>query len=566
MVINEEQVKLLQEIRHSRWSRQSLRPLREHWDYLVKFFQREKKIIISVLALILGQGVLEIVLVLISHQYLQTGSLLSKGISVNNLLILIVISIIAYLIVSFLAIKLEKTAIIRLINDLRARWYKLLLTQTSDEYNLEKKGKLLAKISYHLPMFSMGVTNCLVGLVRWLLFVFIYIVLCFVFGWKLLWWAVFSFVFSFIVAGSAFLIAKKYVIKETTFYSQIIKLVDFSLSDWQFTKFFRRENEALEDFNRLVDLDSYFRVRRELWLRFGASLVFVLLVLFSWFIGKFNSEIYSFLSISANNRFILVILIVYCSRLLYESLRVGLYSVPFLFGLSLSVPPKGIRSLSNLVKAKFKELTIQSAKTKLFKKSKYYKNLKFQFMVGSRYLITGDKLSGKTKLAKLLAGRGEFNRHAWIIKADKRRFFYNDFFRAYKGTYFIDPAFTSGRTLLEIVAGKEKNRLKAEDLLRIDDLIKSHPELTDLFFERADWRLRAEKFVTNSKSCLLLQIAYCLENKPLIVSLDNYWLDLNDPTIDSLLSLLSRELPDSILVFFASQKRSLLDYDAYYEI
>lgn len=566
MAIADEQIKFLRELRGSRWRRQSLRPSREHLQYLLRFFKKEKKIIILTLALIFGQGIIEIVLILISHQYLKPGSAVLKGVNINGLLIIIIAATLLYLIVSFQAIKFEKTAIIRLINNLRERWFKSLLSQSNDEYTLEKKGRLLAKISYHLPMFSTGLANCLVGSIRWLLLIFIFLVLCFIFGWSLIWWLVLSLFFSAIVVLAAFYVAKKYVIKETTFYSQVIKLIDFSLSDWQFTKFFRRENQALADFKHLVDLDSYFRVRRELWLRFGGSAVFVLLVFISWCVGRFGQEISSFLSINASNRFLLIILIVYCSRLLYESLRVGLYSVPFLFGLSLSIPPTGIRPLDKLVKQKFTNLIFQSTKTKLYKNSKYYKKLFFEFSAGSRYLIVGEKLSGKTKLAKLFAGRGEFNRHAWIIKADQERFFYNDFFREYSGAYFIDPEFRSERTILEVVAGKEKSRLQTDDLLRISDLIKAHQELKDIFFEKADWRLRANKLLTNSKSCLLLQVAYCLEVKPHLITLDNYWLDLKDPVIDELLLLLSRELVNSTLVLFSSERRELLDFKECYEI
>ncbi|MFZ4631719.1 MAG: ABC transporter transmembrane domain-containing protein [Patescibacteria group bacterium] len=562
----DEQIKFLRELRDERWSRQSLRPLREHINYLLKFFKKEKKIILFTLALIFGQGILEIILILISHQYIKSGAISTTKVSLIVTLLVIAGAASLYLVVSYLAIKLEKTAVIRLINNLRENWFKSLLSQTNDEYNLEKKGRLLAKISYHLPMLSSGLTNCLLGSVRWLLLVFIFIILCFIFGPKLLWWLILSLILSALVMISAFFIAKKYVIKETTFYSQVIKLVDFSLSDWQFTKFFRRENQALSDFNNLVKLDSYFRVRRDLWLKFGSSILFIIFIFFSWLISYYRQEISAILSVSPDNNFLLIILIIYCSRLLFESLRVGLYSVPLLFGLILSIPPKGIRPLNKLIKHKFKSLIFQSSKTKLYKKSKYYKNLSFEFIVGFRYLISGDRLSGKTKLAKLFAGRSDFNRHAWIIKADKQRFYYNDFFRAYSGSYYIDPAFKSGRSILEIVAGKEKDRVKTDDLLSISNLVNSHKELKDIFFERADWRLRADKFITNSKSCLLLQVAHCLQTKPKFITIDNYWLDLNDPAIDALLLLLEKELKDSSLVFFSKGRRDLLNYNNYYEI
>ena len=173
---------------------------------------------------------------------------------------------------------------------------------------------------------------------------------------------------------------------------------------------------------------------------------------------------------------------------------------------------------------------------------------------------------GKTALAQFFTGNGRYGRRAWIIKADGRRFFYNDFFENYSGFYFIDPYFTSQRTLLEVVTGKEKQFLSNDDFIRITDRVNAHAELRDIFFEKDDWRLNSSKFLTNAKNVLLLQVLYCLEKKPYLVALDNHWLDYRDPAIDALLDLLAQELPQSILVFFATDRRGDRPYDRIYEI
>lgn len=542
-------------------------PTRDNLQYLSRFFRQHKRLGLLALALLFFQGFLEVVLIVLSHRYLKGSGQIHALLNDRNLFFVLLLLSGLYLSIYFLAIKSERTLVIRLINELRLKWFKLSLHQPAGENNLEDKGLLLAKISYHLPLLSTGLTNSLIGLVQWSLLVIILVFLCLVFGYKFLWLLVPVFFISFIIGLSAFYVSKNYVSRETTFYSKIIKLVDFSLSDWHFTKFFSRERSIIKDFNYLVDLDSYFRVRRELWMRFGGGVVFILLIFFSWAFSIFSKPISGFLAVTdINSRFALIIFIIYFSRLLYESLHVGLYAVPFFLGLALSVPPQNPKKLGRENRPGFKELEFKSAKTKFFKKDKYHKNIHFDFVPSGRYLITGPRRAGKTFLAQFLAGNGHYGRRAWIIKADKKRFFYNDFFENYSGFYFIDPLFTSQRTLLEVVTGKEKQYLTNEDFVRITDRVNAYSELREIFFEKDDWRLKAFKFLTNAKNNLLLQVLYCLEKKPFLITIDNYWLDYADPEIDALLNLLTRELPLSILVFFATDRRNICSYNQHYEV
>lgn len=566
MDMEKEQINLLKRRRTSRWDNVRLRPTRRNLNYLKKFFLTQKKLTFFVVFSLFIQGILEIFLIVASHRYLGGNADIYSLIGNKNLIIFIFLGILIYLIASFLAIKSERTIVIRLINDLRLKWFKLSLAKPTGELSLEQHGSLLAKISYHLPLLASGLSNSLASLIRWLVLIFIFIFLSIIFGLKFLWLALAAIVFSFLIGAGGFLVSRNYVIKETTFYSQIIKTVDFSLTDWHFTKTFNREKEAIKDFTELVNFDSYFRVWRDLWLRFSASIVFIILILLSWLVSFYNQQIINFLSVNSSSSFILIIFLIYFSRLLYESLRIGLYSIPFTFGLALSVPRKNPKTLKQLIIPNFKEITFKCSKIKLFKKANYYKDLNFNFLVGGRYLISAAARHGKSILAKSLTGDGRYARRAWIIKADQKRFFYNDFFRCYSGFYYLDPKFTSDRTILEVVLGKEKSRIKEEEFTKLLDLINSHEELKGIFFEKEDLRIRSSKLTTNAKSILLLQIIYCLINKPLLISIDNYWLDYNDKEIDALLSILDKELPTSILVFFATGKRDFLSYNHSYEI
>jgi energy-coupling factor transporter ATP-binding protein EcfA2 len=561
------QTNILQQSRGDKWKREPISLKRDHFNYLLKFFKKEKKIVWATLIALISQGVFEIILILISHKFLKYNTSVFS-VSANSLRLLLVLFIFsaAYLVSYYLAIREEKTAVVRLINDLRLHWFSISLNKDINKYSLEKKGSLLAKISYHLPMLSSGITNFLIGLVRWLILIAILLIICIVFNWSFIFWFFIVLTISLTTILLSYLVSKNYIVKEVTFYSKIIKLIDFSLSDWKFTKIFNREKTTVEDFNKLVELDSYFRVRREIWLRFGSGIIFVILIIGSWFLGNFGDQLLKFLKVSLSNQFVLVILFVYLSRILYESLRIGIYSVPFLFGLSLSVPLEPLIISKNKLNKRFNNLIFQSSKVKLFKKSKYYKKINFSFLKSGRYLVVGKTRSGKTKLAKVFSGGCDFNTKSWIIKADNKRFFYKSFFNRCSGFYYLDPNFNSSRTILEVALGREKNRIKATDLLKLSDLIKENKELADFFYEKADWRLRADKFITNYKNCLLLQALYCLESKPQLISIDNYWLDLKDEEVNSIIKLLTSKLSKTIFVFFSNSDTNIINFDNKYEI
>lgn len=536
-------------------------------NYLKNFYLNNKKKFIFLIIFFIFQGLFEVSIIMLSQYYFKAGAFLTYTINYSLLFILIVLLAILYLIFYYFSLKLGRTLIIYMINDLRRKWYKLFLNKSIDSKNTEAKGALIAKISYHLSLLNMGLSNSFFSFIRWLIFVFILVFLSFIFTWQLGVFVLLAIIFSLFIGFIAYFISKKYITKEATFYSQLIKFVDFSLSDWQFLKVHNREKYLLRDFDNIVELDTYFRIRRDLWLKFGQGIVFIVLIFLAFTFEIFNWEIQEFLSdVNRENRFIVIVFVIYFSRLIYTSLRAGLYSVPLFLGFSLSVPSNNPRPMKEKVAKRIDSLIFKSSKVKLYKKGKYYNNLEFKFNQGKRYLIYGKKRAGKTILAKLFCGYGFYRRSAWIIKANNERFLYNNFFSKYKGFYYIDPNFKSNRSILEFIAGKEKNKIKAEEFAKITYLTSKYKELKDVFFDKDDWRLSADFYMNNSKDSILLQILHCLHNKKEIIAVDNYWLDLNDIKINELLLLLNKEAKETILVLFSVSNNNIINYDKIYEI
>ncbi len=540
---------------------------REILNYLKKFFVQQAGLSCRLLFLLIFQALAEIALVVISYRYFRTNLYSVGAINYGTLLLILLALATIYLLTFFYLLKTERTLVIRLINDLRQRWFKIALQRSASGAHLTEKSGLLAKISYHLPLLNLGINNSLLGALRWALLVLILIFLAILFAGPVIWWALGGIILSLGLAWLGYLVAKNYVSQETTFYSKIIRLVDFSLSDWQFTKKFNQEKNILREFNQLVELDSYFRIRRDLWLRFGFAFVFVALIFLGLALNFWQVEISQFLAQSNQQAtFILMVLVFYLSRLFYTSLRLGLYSMPLSLGLFLSVPTNYSSHLSSKTPYQFSRLELRTAKIKLFKTAHHYQAFAFDFSVGQSTLILGGPRSGKTALAKLLTGQGFYGRRAWLLKSPKRRYFYQDFFEKYSGFYYLGPQFMSHHSLLETVVGKESYQLTDQDLVRAAGLLSQYPLLASKLGPNFDWRLAANKFLNSERNNLLLQILHCLYNQPFLVAIDNYWLDIDDQEFKELLALLAVNLSQTSLVFFARQQPNFLNYQQIYEI
>jgi hypothetical protein len=565
MAINEKQAAILLERRADSLENRDLKLSRLDREHLRRWLKPEKPLAIKAIILLLLQGFVELFLIVVSHRYLSLP--LSLQTAATRLSLLIVLLGAIYLTIYFQAIKNERTLVINIINNLRRRWFRLALSRKEREANWEEKSRLLAKVSYHLPLLASGLTNSLIGVIRFVMLVALALLLVLAYIPRLWWLLILSIFFSLFIGIAAFFISRKYVSRETTFYSRIIRFLDFSLTDWQFTRTFGRQGRLLADFDHLVDIDSYFRVRRDLWLRFGGGLIFVFLIVLAVAGDSLSSHFSAWLSWAGLKAdFSLAIFAIYFSRLLYESLRAGLYSFPLFLGLKLSLPERGIPKNGRHPFTEKINLAFTSRKFRPFKGAKYLKDLNFSFQEGKRYLFVGRARSGKSALAKIFCGYGDYGRRAWVIKQNRRRYQYNSFFKIFAPFYYLGDDFNSQRSLLEVLSGKTKEEVSPSDVERLAAIIRDNPEFSGIFLENDDWRAKANRFLKNRKDVLAIQVLSCLYRQPRFVAIDNCWLDREDEEVNTWLKIMAVKMPNSVLVFFAAANNSVVPVDKVYEI
>ncbi len=564
MIEDKDQMRLLKKVRTRRVKFETAEQAELHRNYLRFFFRKHRILILGTLGLLVVQGIVETLLVVIGRSRLAFAGARAEGSLFWGLLAVILA---LFIVNSFFSIKQEKTLIVIFINNLRRRLFKNYLGKSPEEMRAEKQADLVAKISYHLPLVSMGLTNSFFGAIRWLIYLASAAVVAYLAGLNVpLIIGAFA-VLSLIIATAAYFTVRRYISQEVTFYSQILKHIDLSLSEKYFSKSFNLEPVILRKFDNLVNFDSIFRIRRDLWMKMGSKVIFALLLVISVLSNLFYSDLTLKINlIRPELKFLYVFLLIYLSRVAAESLRFGLYIFPAKLGLSLTnVPLEKYRHRGNFKDIK-REIVFYSRKTKLFKTGKYYRDLKFSFSKGGRYLIYGPNLSGKTALARLFFGGETYNSKAVKVKIDGQRLDFYDYQSKFNRAYLFDPNFNSQKSLIEIITGLDREETPFAEIEKALAIAMSYPELVRLVSSDHNFNVSAAAIWSNHLSAFALHSLHCLVTKPSLIIIDNLWLDLDYPGVNDILKLISRELPEAIMVVFAHKDGANLNYDQRYDL
>ncbi len=273
-----------------------------------------------------------------------------------------------------------------------------------------------------------------------------------------------------------------------------------------------------------------------------------------------------FLKIQVDNLLISGIVFIYLIRLFYTSLKIGLFILPARLGLILSLPePQKDKSRQDIIK-KISSITFKTKKTKLFWLGKYIKNINLEFNSKDRVLISGKSCVGKTHLGYLLSCMGRFNNQAWIVKANEKRYLYNDWQTKFRNAYFIEPQLTSEKNVGEILTGKNRENINQSDIEKVFQVISQCPPLHFILSFRKFTAENCQTITLNPVHLFALEAAYCLVNKPAIIVIDNLWVDLNQKRINEILKIMAEKLSDSIIILLATKENSLITYNQKYVI
>lgn len=535
---------------------------RFHYRHVLHFLKTYRAFVYGLCALLITQLLVETALIIIGrhYSYFDTSSVVYSYVG----WIIAVLSSV-FLLVSFFALKYERTLIVYFANHIRKRLFASYIYGHAS--SSRARARLIAQISYHVPLVSLGVSHVFFGVLRIVLYGGVVGILAYVGNFSV--W-IYSGVYV-LVCGVVFLFAyffsRYWTSQEVTYYSRIMQGIEIDASDTDFITMFGQKERILTMFDRLVEFDSFFRIRRDVFMGIGYAVVFVLVLICSIVVHAHPQILNSVItSPYSAERIVVIFLFVYISRALVQAYRAGLYIFPARLGLFLTLRSTRTSPVHKKdISLSGKSIRFHARKTKLFFESPYYRRMDFLFHPGDRILIQGDNLSGKTSFARMCAGISAYTPRAFTITVGEERL---DFFqwraRVAREVYVYDPSIRTERSLIEYIVGKVKEDISAEEFASVIAHIHNYPSIVALVAPDGNYNVSARHVLSNPIQACALHILHCIVSKPSFIIIDNFWIDLNYPRIRDMMQILDTAVPSSIILVCSRVSNEYFSYTQHY--
>lgn len=549
--------------------------IREHtvsskqYVFLFKFFERNKRLLSLVFTFLGIQVFTEILFFSLTHNIINTlGTQFYQRFN-KTFLITGFILIFVYVYIVFVATRLERKLILRLVNKTREHMFRNTLRESLYKVSIPNRFKFITKVSYHLSLFSMGIDNTFISLARWFFYFAALCIYVLVFNINYALYIPLILGINCLCFLIAYKISNLYISKEVASYSKITDYIVHVIYNLPFLKRHKREKDSEKMLLNVVDVDTYFRLRRDTWIRYSNRLVFIVIsiivVIYSLLHNTPNDSLIGMES--ASSFFLKGLVSIYIIRLCYLSLRAGLYAIPLKIGTSLCVPEESFSPTKIRIGWDWKSITFISNKVKLFNEGQYLKDFRFSFSKGHRYLFFGkDSFLGKTSLAQLFSGEASFSRHSFLVQIDTERISYNQWSETFGSKYFFSTQNFGSLTVGEFLFGKDKQYITTEDISTLDLIIKKSSILKDFSLANNFLAHPIEEYHANYITLFRLHYIYTLIHKPELITIDNLWIDLDYPEINEMITSLSSELNLSTIIVFSRKQNNTLGYESIYEI
>jgi ABC-type transport system involved in cytochrome bd biosynthesis fused ATPase/permease subunit len=423
----------------------------------------------------------------------------------------------------------------------------------------------MTKFLYHIQLLKLGVNNVISTGFQTVLMYLAILLFALFFNSKLfvvLWLSAPLFVVIFLVTDY---IGRHYITREQTFNSRIVSHLADSMFNFDLIKSQGREKDKLKEFENIIDIDTFFRIRRYLWIQYSNRILYgiILLVGISFYFVQIYWPFIEFDSLT--NLAATGIILGYFIRLLYSTARVGIFYEAFRLGLRLVLPkfPYSIdTSLRN--PPKWNNLRFQSKKTKLSKYGGYINNFRLELSRGSKYLIYSEDAYGKSSLAKIIVGKKV---NPSIIINDGKRRINTIKWSSYKSNnFYIADSVRFDISLAEYIFGKGVDDISRKDIDKIINELKPLG-IFDFMFDHREFIGRNVQTDTLSKTeNILLQIAHCIIKPKSIIAVDHTCLDGGNEKIIKALKILLDKCPKTTFVFFSNKPNTYFEYEKTFEL
>lgn len=539
---------------------------KKQYVFLYTFLKKNKKLIFLATGFLALQVFLEILFFSLSHTVLNATTKPFYQRFSTVFLAGVIVAILFYVASVYLSIYYERKFVLGLTNRVRAKMFSNLLNKEESKVSTRDRLGIITKISYHLSLFTLGLDNAGVSFVRWFFYFSAIVIYIIVFDFSYLPYLLAVLFGSVLLYFISYKIANKYISKEAASYSRVVEHIVHSFYNFPLVKKLGLEKQAESTLEGVVKVDTYFRIRRDIWIRFSSKVIVIILIV-ALAIYSILKNFYSINIHLTSNVLLQGVVFVYIIRLFYLIVRVGLYTIPFKIGVCLCVPKDNFSLPLPRQNWDWQQLTFLSNKVKLFPESNYFKDFRVSFTKGSRYLFYSPlSFAGKTSLAQLFSGHSTFSRHSFLVKIEEERMAYNQWAELFSSRYLFSIYTSAYSTVGEFLFKKISREITNDDIMQLNSIITEHDVFSNFSLANNFLTNPIEDYATNYITLFKLHVLFCLLHKPDLIVVDNLWLDLNYQEINDMLILLDQLLKESTVAVFSRQINQKLKYNKIYEI
>lgn len=518
--------------------------------YIKKNIKKYNKSILKLFFFVLTISSIEILIPLFLN---RTLDVLSYDLNIQKMywfagIVLLVLVIYVYL--AYQTIAHQKKLSLDIINQIREEWIHYYLTKKPLSLKDSDKGNIFVKVSYHLSLLQLGLNNSLFVFFQWLIFMGGILVVTALLDTRLFLISLAFIPINILVIFFAYLLSSYYLSQDQTLYSKILRFISDTFQSFDLVKSQGREKNIIQRLRSMVDIDNYFRIKREVTIRLGNHIIFAVLACIS--IGFYIISLYQPLLFSGTSLASLTQILIYGLhlKLIYLSLRMGLFYFPLKLGLYLCIPPKD-KKIKSKKKKDIQSLTIKSRKVSLSLSEKKYQSYNFSFSRGKSYYVYYPL--DFYNIAHLFAGMRTSYTQPWIVVLNKKRMSYDTFVEQAISITYIHSYRYSQESLFEYLEGNI-NHIILDKYEVFKNLTRNHPGS----------QLHEQN--TNDINMVLIQIAHAILLKDNIIIIDAMIYDLSYSVIDRAIEALKKECTDSIIIICSHKENTHNHYDVTYNI
>lgn len=537
---------LFRELLEQRQSEQPLKLSSTQWKNVRQLFKVNRGRIAVYLALTIALTIVEGLLPLMIKTEVADEVYELERIDSLIAFSVVVLTLFNFASVRFIQMYNEKWLLIDSLNRIRRAWYGRLVGKKS-ECGTDEVAKITTKITFHFNLLQMGVRNAVLLLPGFIVMTVLLLVVSAIIDTWLFWATATATAFSFVLMAAGYFIARRYVSKDQTLYSRILNEIQRAVYNRTSLQSIAGSAAMTESIDALVDLDSYFRIRRELWVRFTPQVIFILAILAvaaSFYLDAWGGN-YSRLLVT--DAAAVGFVSAFSLRQMRNALLIGLFAIPLHLGSVLCIPTFSLTPQRPWLDPP-ESLSLRTSSFRV-QSDGPRKRYQWDFSKGQRVRFETSE-DYRRVIRVIRGGLDNQDGKAWVTVHNGDRCAYNQWKHGWDGPLIVSSTYREETPLAVILTGQMPDEIDGETVDRVFGQIESLPNIQSFNLKVSDLRCPVVPERFGWERLMAIQVVAAIINEPAMVIVDPVVSRYPSELLETLLRDLERDSDRSILIGF----------------